>query len=100
MSVKNNKAINKSREDLVLEPIQSSPLFTEPPTSIPPIQSTPYIEAEAEGATEDFDLQADEAELAAEEGEEVAPEPVAQEPKKSYFYWTSQNPSRKSSGTR
>ena len=79
MSVKNNKATSKSREELVLEPVQSSPLFSEPPTSIPPIQSTPYIEAEAEGTVEDFDLQAEEAELAAEEGEEISPEPVPQE---------------------
>src|SRR3989304_9790405 len=79
MSVKNNKALNKSREDLALEPVQSSPLFAEPPTSIPPIQSTPYIEAEAEGTAEDFDLQAEEAELAAEEEEEISVEPVPQE---------------------
>jgi len=79
MSVKNNKALNKSREDLALEPVQSSPLFADPPTSIPPIQSTPYIEAEAEGTAEDFDLQAEEAELAAEEEEEISVEPVPQE---------------------
>ncbi len=79
MSVKNNKTLSKNREDLVLQPVQSSPLFSDPPTSIPPIQSTTYIEAEAEEVVEDFDLQADEAELAAEEGEEVSPEPVPHE---------------------
>jgi RNA polymerase primary sigma factor len=79
MSVKNNKALTKNREDLVLEPVRSLPLFSEPSTSIPPIQSTPYVEAEAEGAVEDFDLQTEEAELAAEEEEEISPEPVPQE---------------------
>ena len=77
--MKNNKALNKNREDLALEPVQSSPLFAEPQASIPPIQSTPYIEAEAEGTVEDFDIQAEEAELAAEEGEEISAEPVPQE---------------------
>jgi RNA polymerase primary sigma factor len=79
MSVKNNKSLTKNREDLVLEPVRSLSLFSEPSTSIPPIQSTPYVEAEAEGAVEDFDLQTEEAELAAEEEEEISPEPVPQE---------------------
>ncbi len=79
MSVKNNKVLSKNGGGLALEPVQSSPLFREPPTSIPPIQSTPYIEVEAGGATEDFDLQAEEAELASEEGEEISVEPVPQE---------------------
>jgi len=79
MSVKNNKAPNKNGGGLALEPVRSSPLFGEPPTPIPPIQSTPYIEVEVEGTTEDFELQAEEAELASEEGEEISAEPVPHE---------------------
>jgi len=79
MSVKNNKATSKNSEGLALEPVQASPLFTEPSTSMPPIQPTPYAEGELEGAVEEFDLQGEEAELATEEGEEVSAEPVAQE---------------------
>jgi RNA polymerase primary sigma factor len=77
--VKNSKPLSKNGGGLALEPVQSSPLFGEPPTSIPPIQSTPYIEVEAGGTTEDFDLQAEEAELASEEAEEISAEPVPQE---------------------
>ena len=77
--MKNNKTTSKKGEDLTLEPVQSSSLFAEPPTSIPPIQSTPYIESELEETTEDFDLQPDEAELVVEEEEEISTEPVPQE---------------------
>lgn len=77
--VKNNKTTNKKGEDLALEPVQSSTLFAEPPTSIPPIQSASYVEGELEETIEDFDLQPDEAELAAEGGEEVSAEPAAHE---------------------
>jgi len=77
--VKNNKALNKNGGDLALEPVRSSPLFGEPTTSIPPIQSTPYIEVEVEGAEEDFHLQAEESELASEESEEISAEAVPQE---------------------
>ena len=69
--MKNNKATSKKGEDLTLETVQSSSLFAEPPTSIPPIQSAPYTEGELEETVEDFDLQADEAELVAEEGDEI-----------------------------
>ena len=79
MSVKNNKALNKNGGELALEPVRSAPLFGEPPTSIPPIQSKPYIEVEVDGAAEDFNLQAEEAELASEEEEEIAVEPAPQE---------------------
>jgi RNA polymerase primary sigma factor len=79
MSVKNNKTLNKNGGDLALEPVRSSPLFGDPQTSIPPIQSTPYIEVEVGGTSEDFDLQAEEAELASEEVEEISAEPVPQE---------------------
>ena len=77
--MKNNKITNKKGEDLTLQPVQSSSLFAETPTSIPPIQSAPYIEGELEETVEDFDLQAEEAELVAEEGEEISVEPVSQE---------------------
>jgi len=77
--VKNNKITNKKGEDLTLQPVQSSSLFAETPTSIPPIQSAPYIEGELEETVGDFDLQAEEAELVAEEGEEISVEPVSQE---------------------
>ncbi len=79
MSVKNNKTTSKKGEELTLEPVQSSSLFAEAPTSIPPIQSTPFVESELEETVEDFDLQPEEAELATEEGEEIAPEPVPEE---------------------
>jgi RNA polymerase primary sigma factor len=77
--VKNNKAASKNGEGLALETVQPSPLFAEPPTTMPPMQSTPYVEGETEGAVEEFDLQAEEAELATDEGEEVSAEPVPQE---------------------
>ena len=77
--MKNNKTTNKKGEDLTLEHVQSSSLFAETPTSIPPIQSAPYGESESEETIEDFDLQAEEEELVAEEGEEIAVEPVPQE---------------------
>jgi RNA polymerase primary sigma factor len=77
--VKNNKATNKKGEDLTLEPVKSSSLFAETSTSIPPIQSTPYVEGELEETIEDLDLEADESELMAEEGEEISIEPVPQD---------------------
>ena len=77
--MKNNKTTNKKGEDLTLEHVQSSSLFAETPTSIPPIQSAPYGESESEETIEDFDLQAEEEELVAEEGEEISVEPVPQE---------------------
>ena len=77
--VKNNKTTSKKGEDLSLEPVQSSSLFAEPPSSIPPIQPTQYIENELVETIEDLDLQPDEAELAVEEEEEVPSEPVPQE---------------------
>ncbi len=77
--MKNSKTTNKRGEDLTLEPVQSSSLFAETPTSIPPIQSAPYTEGELGETIEDFDLQAEEAELVAEEGEEISTEPVSQD---------------------
>jgi RNA polymerase primary sigma factor len=77
--VRNNKTTSRKGEDLTLEPVQSSSLFAESPTSIPPIQSAPYTEGELEETMEDLDLQPDEAELAVEEGEEISTEAVPQE---------------------
>jgi RNA polymerase primary sigma factor len=79
ITVKNSKTANKKGEDLRLQPVQSSSLFAEPPTSIPPMQSTPYAEGELEETIGDFDLQAEEEELVAEEGEEISTEPAHQE---------------------
>jgi len=76
--VKNTKTTVKKREELTLEPVQSSSLFAEPQTPIPPIQSASFIESELEEA-EDFDLQSEEAELVTEEGEEISPEPAPEE---------------------
>lgn len=77
--MKNSKTTNKTGGDLTLEPVQSSSLFAETPTSIPPIQSAPYKEGELEETIEDFDLQGEEAELVAEEEEEISIEPVSQD---------------------
>ena len=77
--MKNNKATNKKGEDLTLEPVQSSSLFAEPPTSIPPIQAAPYIDGELEETIEDLDLEAEEAELVVEEGDEIQADQIAQE---------------------
>ena len=77
--MKNNKSTNRKGEDLTLEPVKSSSLFAETSTPIPPIQSTPYIEGELEETIEDLDLEAEEAELVAEEGEEISIEPVPQD---------------------
>ena len=77
--MKNNKASSKKGEDLTLEPVQSSSLFAEPSTSIPSIQSPPFVENELEETVEDFNLQPEEAELVTDEGEEISPEPVPEE---------------------
>jgi len=77
--VKNNKATSKKGEDLTLEPVQSSSLFAEPSTTIPSIQSPPFVENELEETVEDFNLQPEEAELVTDEGEEISPEPVPEE---------------------
>ncbi len=79
ISVKNNKATAKKGEELSLETVQSSSLFAEPPISIPPIQSAAYTEGGSEETVEDFELQPEEAELVAEEGDEIAADQVQQE---------------------
>jgi len=77
--VKNNKATNKKGEELTLQPVQSSSLFAETQFSIPPIETSSYIEGELEETVEDLDLQAEEAELVVEEGDEISTDQIAQE---------------------
>ena len=77
--MKNNKTTSKKGEDLILEPVKSSSLFAEPPTSIPAIQSAPYTESELEETVEDLDLQEDETELVVEEGDEIQADQTPQE---------------------
>ncbi len=80
-SVKQNKASAKKREDLDLEPLPlpSSSLFGEGSTSIPPIQSKSINEGESEETLEEFELQAEEGELGAEEREELQAEQTSRE---------------------
>ena len=77
--MKNNKTTNKKGEELILQPIQSSSLFAETPTSIPPIEDSSYVEGEIEETIEDLDLQVEEEELVVEEGDEISTDQIAQE---------------------
>jgi len=78
--VRQSKNTAKKSEELSLEPMPSSSLFGEGPTSIPPIQSKPFNEGEMEEtALEEFDLQPGESELEAEEKEELQADLAAQE---------------------
>jgi len=77
--VRNNKTMNKKGEELTLQPVQSSSLFAETQTSIPPIEAASYVEGELEETIEDLELQPDEAELVIEEGEEISTDQIAQE---------------------
>jgi len=78
-SVKQNKTSGKKREDVDLEPLPSSSLFGERLTSIPPIQSKSVNEGELEETLEEFELQAGEGELGAEEREEMQAEQTSRE---------------------
>ena len=79
VSVKQNKAGEKKREDLTLEPLSSSSLFTETQNSIPPILSTSFSEDELEEALDEFELKTDESELEVDESEELKAEQNLQE---------------------
>ncbi len=79
LPVKNNKSTNKKGADLTLESVKSSSLFTENSTSIPPMQSAPFVEGEIEETIEDFDPEGEDTELVTEEAEEIAIEPVIQD---------------------
>jgi len=75
--VKQNKTTRKNGEDLTLEPLSTSSLFSESQTA-PPIQTPPYSEDEAEESLEEFELSAEEA-IGGEEKEEAQAESVQQE---------------------
>jgi RNA polymerase primary sigma factor len=77
--VKQKKQTEREMEDMTLEPLPSSSLFGEAPTPIPPIKSTGYNEGEIDEPLEDFELDAEEAELGIEEREELEPEQLLQE---------------------
>ncbi|MGD0915334.1 MAG: sigma-70 family RNA polymerase sigma factor [Thermodesulfobacteriota bacterium] len=77
--MKNNKATAKRGESLVLEPLQSSSLFGEIPTSVPPIQAVAYDEGALEETLEEFEFEGEEAAAVAEEKEEVQAEQALQE---------------------
>src|SRR4030042_5636136 len=74
-SVKQSKVGTKKGENLVLEPLQSSSLFGEIPTTVPPIQVVTYDEGALEETLEEFEFEgAEGAEAGAEEKEEVQAE--------------------------
>jgi len=75
--VKQNKTTRKNGENLILEPLSTSSLFSESQTA-PPIQTPPYREDEAEESLEEFELSAEEA-IGEEEKEEAQAESVQQE---------------------
>jgi len=77
--VKNSKATNKKGEELTLQPVQSSSLFAETQTSIPPIKAASYVEGELEETMEELELQTEEAELVVEEEDEISTDQIAQE---------------------
>ena len=77
--MKNSKAAAKKEENLVLEPLQTSSLFGEISTSVPPIQAVPYDEGVLEETLEEFEFEGEEAAAVAEEKEEVQAEQALQE---------------------
>jgi len=77
--VKQKKSTESEMEDLTLEPLPSSSLFGEVQNPIPPIKSGAYSEGEIDEPIEDFELEAEEAELGIEEREELEPEQLLQE---------------------
>jgi RNA polymerase primary sigma factor len=81
ISVKQNKIGEKKREDLTLEPLSSSSLFTKTQNSIPPILSPSFSEDELEEVEvlDEFELKTDESELEVEESEELKTEQNSQE---------------------
>lgn len=64
---------------MILQPIQSSSLFAEPSTSIPPMKASPYNQGELDETIEDLDLQVEEEELTLEEADEISAEKITQE---------------------
>ncbi|NWG05020.1 MAG: sigma-70 family RNA polymerase sigma factor [Syntrophaceae bacterium] len=77
--MKNNKSNNKKGEELILQPVQSSSLFTESSASLPSMKSSSYVQGELEETIEDLDLQVDEEELVVEEADEISTDQISQE---------------------
>ncbi|MFB3885968.1 MAG: RNA polymerase sigma factor RpoD/SigA [Thermodesulfobacteriota bacterium] len=77
--MKQAKGNGKKKEDLTLEPLPSSSLFGEPPSSVSPVQAAPYPEGELEEVLDEFELQADELVIEAEEKDEARIETPSQE---------------------
>lgn len=75
--MKQNKTSWKKGEDLNLEPLPTSSLFSETPT-VPPIQSSSYSGDELDESLEEFELQTEEA-IGTEEKEELQAEQGVQE---------------------
>jgi RNA polymerase primary sigma factor len=79
ISVKHSKAGAKKEENLILAPLQSSTLFSEITTSIPPIKPASYEEGEIEETLDEFEFEGEEAAAGAEEKEEAQAERALQE---------------------
>lgn len=72
--VKQNKTNGKKREELPLEPVPRTAIFTEESQPNVPVNAAPYAEEGADEPIEELDLQAEEA-FSAEEPEPLPPEP-------------------------
>jgi hypothetical protein len=78
--VRHSKVGTKKGENLVLEPLQSSSLFGEVPTAVPPIQAVSYDEGAIEETLEEFEFEGEEAVAAGvKEKEEAQAEQALQE---------------------
>jgi RNA polymerase primary sigma factor len=73
------KTNGKKREELTVEPLPSSSLFSEPKSSVSPIPSASYNESELEDAFDEFEVQPDEVEVETEEREELQFESTSEE---------------------
>ena len=73
------KTNGKKREELTVEPLPSSSLFSEPKNSVSPIPSASYNESELEDPFDEFEVQPDEVEVETEEPEELQFESTSEE---------------------
>jgi RNA polymerase primary sigma factor len=73
------KTNGKKREELTVEPLPSTSLFSEPKNSVSPIPSASYNENELEEAFDEFEVQPDEVEVETEEREELQLEAASEE---------------------
>jgi len=73
------KTNGKKREELTVESLPSSSLFSEPKNSATPIPSASYNENELEEAFDEFEVQPDEEEVETEEHDELQFEPASEE---------------------